>query len=67
MKRPVEEPLAELTDNDNGLDVVVYKAHGHYHGYYRVEADEWTQLPRTYKSVMGTIRAAYVVAVHLQS
>jgi hypothetical protein len=64
---PAEKPVAELNDHDSELKVMVYKAHGHYHGYYRVGRGPWEICPNTYKSVMGTIRAAYVVAVHVQS
>ena len=76
MNRPeLQGCVAELYDKDNKLEVLVYEAHGQYHGYWRQGGElwgtshegGWTQCPRAYKSVMATIRACYVIAVHVKA
>lgn len=66
MKRPREAPRARLKDADNKLEVLVYGAHGMYATYWRTEdhnpkVDAWKLAPKHYKTVIGAIRAAYVI------
>ena len=68
MDRPTGTPCAELQDNENKLDVLIFATHGQFAVYWRDsntrDDTNWNTGPRHYKSVMGAIRAAYVIAVH---
>jgi len=70
MDRPTGTPTAVLEDSHNRMEVLVFETHGQFAVYWQVAQDSedrddwrWQQGPRHYKSVMGAIRAAYVIAI----
>ena len=65
MERPTEDPVAIVNDAANQIEMLIYKSHGSFVVYWQREGNEgWQRGPRQYKSVMGAIRAAYVITIH---
>lgn len=63
MERPTEKPDATVNDDANGIEMLIYKSHGAFVVYWK-RTGSWQRGPRQYKSVMGAIRAAYVITIH---
>lgn len=63
MERPKGKPCATLKDSANRLEILVFKSHGAFAVYWRsYNLEAWNRGPRHYKSVMGALRAVYVIA-----
>ncbi len=70
MDRPEGNPTVIVEDSENRMEILVFKTHGKFAVYWQEAQDSedrddfrWQAGPRHYNSVMGCIRAAYVIAL----
>jgi len=71
MDRPTGTPTAVLEDSANRIEVLVFATHGQYAVYWQIAQDSedrddwrWNTAPKHYATVMGAIRAAYVIGLN---